>query len=1242
MRKMLDRWLLALDLFFARYGLGIRAKLIFLFVVIKVVPLVLLALVAWSQAWKLGDQLRQSTTELTTKANDALSKTGEVAITDAVKALDNRAREDIERMSTDTAIRVADFLYARDSDILFVATLAPNLNTYQNYINAQKSPVVAQGEWQLSEDQKTWIPFKENVEFLEVNSSIKENSVSFNYRKPETYRYDPKPLYLEMSFVDLKGQEKVKAVSSSQMDGELKDISNRLNTYVRAETYFNDLKKLKPGEIYVSEVIGEYVRSRVIGMYTPDNATKVGESFKPEASAYAGKENPLGKRFKGLIRWATPVVKDDKIIGYVTLALDHDHLMEFTAHLMPTDERYTEISDASGGNYAFIWDYKGRNIVHPRHFSIAGYNAETGDPEIPWLEDKIYDQWKSSGLSYADFIPSVKTFDEQSNNKKPSKELAKEGLVGLDCRYLNFAPQCTGWFDLTQDGGSGSFLILWSGLWKINTAATIPYYTGRYAESKRGFGFVAIGAGVDDFHKPAVKTKAIIDGLIDKSDKELKTIADEAETTIASNLFETASSLSVSTLIMSVLVVLVAIFMASAFTRSITKIIRGVSKFRSGERNFRFNAPVKDELGALADSFDDMADSIVDSERGALIITDIDKLIRYANQESLLIMNATLNEVVGQPYEKFSILPLNSKYCPVSALLNGSDTEMFYHSASGRFYKGVASYLKDKNGKNAGFIISINDITEIALEQKQIEEQRALLDTVFTATPDIIWYQDHQGRYLAVNPRFASLTGKNVAKLIGLKAEDVFPFDLAQSFKENDQLAIKNGNPLYTEEKIEFADGHYETVDTVRTPMFDSTGTLVGLLGVSRDVSKRVHVEHALRDAQLELKDAVLVANKANESKSEFLARMSHEIRTPMNAIIGMTSITKRKLDDPLSNIEAIDSHIAQIEVSSQHLLGLINDILDLSKIEAGKIVLDEDSFDLPKLIEAVADIIRPRCVEKNIDFCIDVATLPCSTYISDSLRLRQVLINLLGNAVKFTDECGKVSFSIKAGEQQDGMAPITFAVSDTGIGIKKENLASLFDPFEQGHGQITRKYGGTGLGLSISKRIVDLLGGQLQVESEEGRGSTFSFTIQLPTAPDELVETTQDLHNEALEGKRILLVDDVDVNRLIVMELLGEAGLVIDEASNGLEAIEAFEASSLGYYDIILMDVQMPEMDGYSAAKMIRKMSRPDAATIPIVALTANAFKEDVETALKSGMNAHLAKPIEYERLIEVLKTLL
>jgi signal transduction histidine kinase/CheY-like chemotaxis protein len=558
-------------------------------------------------------------------------------------------------------------------------------------------------------------------------------------------------------------------------------------------------------------------------------------------------------------------------------------------------------------------------------------------------------------------------------------------------------------------------------------------------------------------------------------------------------------------------VVLIAIWMASVFTGSIMGLINGISRFRSGERHFRFNAEVKDELGTLADSFDEMADSLVASVNEPLVITDMDQKIIYANADSLGSMKKTLADILGQPYGENSIYPSGTAYCPITALDEGRETDVLYLAERQRYFKGKASYLTDKEGRNIGYIVVSTDVTEI--------------------------------------------------------------------------------------------------------------------------IQKQVQLENAVREA-----------NKANESKGEFLARMSHEIRTPMNAIIGMTNIVKRKLgEDPL-DLEDTKSCVHQIETSSQHLLGLLNDILDISKIEAGKIELTEETVDLPKLSETVVSIIHPRCEEKNIVFDT-VFDVPCpACFMTDSLRLRQVLINLLGNAVKFTPECGRIELSIVQKERRDGRALLEFSIRDTGIGISESALASLFQPFEQGGRQISRRYGGTGLGLTISRRIVQLLGGDISVNSKEGEGSTFSFAVWMTEAAredgDEQPVIT-DIEN-LFTGKKALMVDDVMVNRIIAIDLLSSTGMDIDEAEDGAVAVKMFENSPVNAYDIIYMDVQMPNMDGYEATSLIRGMSRPDAKTVPIVAITANAFKEDVDRALAHGMNTHLAKPLEIDKLIEVSVKLL
>jgi PAS domain S-box-containing protein len=1198
---------------------------------------------AWHQANELGKELNRRTRELTVNANGALLNMGQIAVNDSVRALNNFATDDIERISTDMARRVADFLYQRDGDILYAASLDPGEAAYRLFAESRRGTLVKTNEWELAEDGTSWVPVNPPGEGGTVASSNHENDTSFRYRPPDSYETESRPLYLEITFVDTAGNEQIKVTTSPRMDSRLKNVADRRNTYVKAETYFEELKKLKPGEIYVSDVIGAYVPSRLIGMYTPENTASRGLPFVPEEEAYAGEENPLGKRFQGIIRWATPVTNGRNITGYVTFALDHDHIMEFTDHTTPMRERYTELASAYEGNYAFIWDYKCRSICHPRHHSIVGYNPETGEPEIPWLEETVYNDWQASGKPYTEFIRDYPEFVDQSRSKKPAAPLTAAGLVGLDGRYLNHAPQCTGWFDLTSEGGSGSFLILWSGLWKLTTAATIPYYTGHYGESKRGFGFVAIGAGFEDFERPARETEDILNDVIAGTDRDLARAANETARAIDANLYSTAVKLAVSAGMMVLLVVLIASWMASVFTRSITNLIRGISRFRAGERGFRFKAPVKDEVGTLADSFDEMADSLVESDRGPIVIADMSSRVIYANEAGVALSHFSFDQILSKNYSEISIYPPNTPFDPIAALKAGKETEIFHSNESGRHYKGSATYLTNREGEKIGYIITSSDVTEIIEEQRKTAEQKNLLDRIFASSPDIIWYQNAEGKILAANPRYGSMFGIRPEEITGRNVAELLKPDHASFATARDREAIESHKPLYFEDRQIFADGHLEVLDMVLTPIFDDEGKIAGLLGFGRDVSARVLIENELRHTQEELEEAVRSAQRANEHKGDFLARMSHEIRTPMNAIIGMTGIVKKKLEERGNTPEEIMVNIGQIEVSSQHLLGLLNDILDISKIEAGKIELSEETSDLLKLAETVSTIIRPRCEEKNIAFETRFDISGKTSFITDPLRLRQVLINLLGNAVKFTPAEGKIEFIIKEGEELDGKVLFTFSVRDNGIGIPDEAQALLFKPFEQTNNRISRKYGGTGLGLAISRSIVQMLGGDISVKSKEGEGSEFSFEVWFaPTENESEKETPIGDTKDLLSGKRALLVDDVEINRIIAVNLLEYTGIAIDEAEDGEDALRIFSASPEYAYDIIYMDVQMPKMDGYEAAAAIRKLGRADAKTVPIVALTANAFREDIEKAMASGMNAHLAKPMDNEKVLDITIKLL
>ncbi|AEF83233.1 hybrid sensor histidine kinase/response regulator [Treponema azotonutricium] len=386
------------------------------------------------------------------------------------------------------------------------------------------------------------------------------------------------------------------------------------------------------------------------------------------------------------------------------------------------------------------------------------------------------------------------------------------------------------------------------------------------------------------------------------------------------------------------------------------------------------------------------------------------------------------------------------------------------------------------------------------------------------------------------------------------------------------------------------------------------------------------------------ISEAFVATQQANIAKSQFLSNMSHEIRTPIGAIIGMTSIAKSSQDSARK-----DDCLNKIEGASRHLLGVVNDILDMSKIEAGKLELANVDFDFEKMIRNILNIINFRIVEKEqvLDVQIDEA-IPHSLH-GDDQRLSQVLTNLLGNAVKFTPKGGSIRLSASLLGEENGACRIQMSVKDDGIGISPEQKARLFHAFQQAESDTSRKYGGTGLGLVISKNIVEMMGGEIGVDSEPGNGSKFYFTLLLRRgldaspkndAPEDGAQT--DIAG-AFKGYTALIAEDVDINREIVQALLEPTLLTIDFAENGEKALEMFQKTP-EKYDIILMDVQMPEMDGYEATRRIRALPIA-AAKIPIVAMTANVFREDIERCIKAGMNDHLGKPLDYDALIEKLR---
>ena len=433
---------------------------------------------------------------------------------------------------------------------------------------------------------------------------------------------------------------------------------------------------------------------------------------------------------------------------------------------------------------------------------------------------------------------------------------------------------------------------------------------------------------------------------------------------------------------------------------------------------------------------------------------------------------------------------------------------------------------------------------------------------------------------------------------------------------------------------VGFDDCHYERLFSENEEkILRSAGLLVANALLRNEMTVNLHI------TTVELESALEKAKAASLAKTNFLSNMSHEIRTPMNAIIGMIMIGKKAEDLAKKNYA-----FGKIEGAANHLLGIINDILEMSKIEAGKVELVFVDFNLEKLLQKVVSIISYPVDEKRQKFTVYLDENIPQFLIGDDQRLAQVMTNLLSNAVKFTPEEGSIHLDVRLEGSENDMYTLKFAVKDSGIGISPEQKERLFTSFEQAEKTTSRKFGGTGLGLAISKRIVELMGGTIWIESELGQGAEFLFTVKMKgsskyieTDDSPLNKTTEPVQTETFPGRCLLLAEDVDVNREIVMELLKPLQLEIDCAVNGIEAVEKFTAQP-ERYDLIFMDVQMPEMDGFEATHLIRALDLPNAKEVPIIAMTANVFREDIEKCLEAGMNDHVGKPLDLDDVLKKL----
>ena len=650
----------------------------------------------------------------------------------------------------------------------------------------------------------------------------------------------------------------------------------------------------------------------------------------------------------------------------------------------------------------------------------------------------------------------------------------------------------------------------------------------------------------------------------------------------------------------------------------------------------------------------------------------------------------------------------------VSGQKNGFENRILRKDGTFFWCAGIVEKTLDENGNDI-LIATFHDITAQKLEEEEAErekqqERRMLVSAISKVYPIIISLNLSRDSLKFIYTQSGVMINlgheTSFRQLYEETQATIHPDDM-EEFKRRFapeallQTLGEEKSEVFLEARQMLADGQYHWTSTqiIYVDNTYSDDKLAILL--SRRVDEQRHEEEQKRQA---LMSALEGARAANLAKSQFLSNMSHDIRTPMNAIIGMTAIASTHLEDRDRVVECLK----KISLSSKHLLSLINDILDMSKIESGKLSLREEPFHFAQLVSDITELMQPEAKAAQVELVVRMSALNQEMVVGDALRVRQVYFNILGTAVKYTPAGGRVCIDVwdEAGSR-GGRRNYLFRCADTGVGMSKEFLERLFLPFERAQDAASRQVAGTGLGMAITKNIVDLMSGDIQVESAPGEGSVFTVTLplQLQNAPkgeapkewigvrslvvDESV-AGENVESESVAGRnvagrnvagrsvagesmaggnvagenpaswnvargnlagggcslarqrhagcRVLLVEDNDINREIARVLIEETGAAVEDACDGAEAVEKMSRAREGYYDMIFMDVQMPNLNGYEATRAIRAMEREDAAEIPIIAMTANAFEEDVRLALRAGMNAHFSKPIEVKKLEQIL----
>ncbi len=541
-----------------------------------------------------------------------------------------------------------------------------------------------------------------------------------------------------------------------------------------------------------------------------------------------------------------------------------------------------------------------------------------------------------------------------------------------------------------------------------------------------------------------------------------------------------------------------------------------------------------------------------------------------------------------------------------------------YHPSlgdGGMYLHGAAGLLHDANGEVTGAIESLRDITDEKKAEIELFEAKDRLQAIIDGVHSLVFVKDLKGRHLLVNLYFEEAFGMSKEEVIGKTDMDIFPQEIATEIMAIDRQVMTTQKAVHLEVPIPHQDGTVRIHLTEKFPLFDNQGQVYGMCGLATDITHQ-------KDIEQELKKARLAADEANKAKGDFLANMSHEIRTPMNAVIGMAHLT---LKTELTTKQR--DYLNKIQSSANALLGIINDILDFSKIEAGKLDIETVDFHLDDVLENLGNLVSVKAQEKEeLEVLFSTAQDVPRFLVGDPLRLGQILINLSNNAVKFT-ESGEIVVSIEKVRQQEDQVVLKFAVSDTGIGLTEEQMGKLFQSFSQADTSTTRKYGGTGLGLAISKKLVNMMGGEIGVESTYGQGTSFSFTAQFGLGKERAKKRFA--HSTDMKGMKVLVVDDNPTSRDILRDLLESFSFDVTLVASGEEGITEIEsADKTQPFKLVVMDWKMPGMDGIEASQHIKTDSQLKH-TPAIILVTAYGREEVMQQADQAGLDGFLLKPV-------------